>query len=122
MANKQVEKPKIHVRKGDTVVIVAGKESGTNKGENSGKKGKVINVDTKNGRVFVEKANIVSRHTKPTKGSPQGGIVKKEASIASSNVMLFCSKCDKGVRVQKEVLGNGKKVRKCAKCGTHFDK
>ena len=117
---KQVEKPRMHVRTGDTVVVTAGKD-GPKKGQ-SGKKGKIINVDTKNSRVFVEKVNIVSRHAKPTQASPQGGIMKKEAPIASSNVMIFCSKCDKGVRIQKEVLSSGKKIRKCAKCGTHFDK
>lgn len=118
---KQMEKPKIHVRKGDYVVVVAGKD-GKQPGEKSGKKGKITNVDTKTGRVYVEKVNLVSRHTKPTQGAPQGGIIKKEAPIASSNVMLFCSKCDKGVRIKKEILANGKKVRTCAKCGTHFDK
>ncbi len=107
-------KTKMHVKKGDSVVVIAGKDAGT--------KGKVIDVDTKNSRVFVDKVNVVSRHTKPTQGAPQGGIVKKEAAIASSNVMPFCSKCNKGVRVQKEILANGNKIRKCAKCGNHFDK
>ena len=83
-----IEKKKLHVKKGDNVVVITGKDAG--------KKGKIINVDTKAGRVYVDKVNVVSRHTKPTPGAPQGGIVKKEASIDSSNVMLFCSKCGSG--------------------------
>lgn len=111
---KQTAKIKMHVKKGDQVVVISGKDSG--------KKGKILDVDARHGRVYVDKVNVVSRHTKPTQGAPQGGIVKKEAAIASSNVMLFCSKCDKGVRVQKELQNDGKKIRKCAKCGAHFDK
>lgn len=108
------EKKKLHVKKGDSVVVIAGKDSG--------KKGKIIDVDTKNGRVYVDKANIISRHTKPTPGAPQGGIIKKEAAMDSSNVMPFCSKCDKGVRVRKQILDDGKKVRVCAVCGNNLDK
>ena len=111
---KTMEKPKMHVKTGDAVMVISGKDAG--------KRGKVISVDTKNGRVFVDKVNIAKRHTKPTKGAPQGGIVKKEAAIASSNVMLYCGKCGKPVRIQKEVLANGNKIRKCAKCGEAFDK
>ena len=113
MATKN-EKAKLHVKTGDSVVVVTGKDNG--------KKGKVINVDTKKGRVYVDKLNLVSRHTKPTQGAPQGGIIKKEASMDSSNVMLFCNKCNKGVRVKKEILENGSKVRVCAVCGSRFDK
>ena len=109
-----IEKKKIHVKKGDNVVVITGKDAG--------KKGKVINVDTKSGRVFVDKVNVVSRHTKPTPGAPQGGIVKKEAAIDSSNVMLFCSKCNKGVRVKKQIAEDGTKTRVCAVCGAKFDK
>lgn len=109
-----IEKKKLHVKKGDNVVVITGKDAG--------KKGKIINVDTKAGRVYVDKVNVVSRHTKPTPGAPQGGIVKKEAAIDSSNVMLFCSKCGKGVRVKKEIAADGTKTRVCAVCGSKFDK
>ena len=111
---KETVRPKMHVRKGDNVVVISGKDAG--------KKGKIINVDAKNGRVFVDKVNLVSRHTKPTKGAPQGGIIKQEAALHSSNVMLFCGKCGQGVRVAKEILPDGQKVRTCAKCGARFDK
>ncbi len=113
MATKN-EKSKMHVKTGDSVVVISGKELG--------KKGKIISVDTKAGRVYVDKINLVSRHTKPTQAAPQGGIVKKEAAMHSSNVMPFCSKCNKGVRIKKLVLDNGKKIRVCAICGARFDK
>lgn len=108
------EKKKMHVKKGDTVVVISGKDAG--------KKGKIIDVDAKNGRVFVDKINLVSRHTKPTQAAPQGGIIKKEAAMDSSNVMLFCDKCGKGVRIRKEINANGSKSRVCAICGANFDK
>jgi large subunit ribosomal protein L24 len=111
---KETAKPKMHVRKGDNVVVISGKDTG--------KKGKIIDVDVKNSRVYVDKINLVSRHTKPTKGAPQGGIVKKEAAMHSSNVMLFCNRCGKGVRVAKEIQADGQKVRICAVCGARFDK
>ena len=109
----QQEKKKMHVKKGDSVVVISGKDSG--------KKGKIIDVDAKSGRVFVDQVNIISRHTKPTPGAPQGGIVKKEAAMSSSNVMPFCSKCNKGVRVKKQVSANGTKTRVCAVCGASLE-
>ncbi len=112
--NKPVKAKKIHIKKGDTVMVIAGKDAG--------KKGKVLSVETKTGRVFVEKANMISRHTKPTQAAPQGGIIKKEAGMDSSNVMIFCNQCSKPVRIAKEQLENGKRVRKCIKCGEVFDK
>jgi len=107
-------KPKIHVKKGDTVVVITGK--------NAGKKGKIIEVLPKENRVVIEGVNIAKRHTKPTQQAPQGGIVEKEAPIAGSNVMIFCSKCNSPRRINKEILANGKKVRICNKCGEAFDK
>ena len=108
------EKKKMHVKKGDNVVVITGKDVG--------KQGRIINVDTANGRVYVDGVNLVSRHTKPTPAAPQGGIVKKEAAMDSSNVMLYCEKCGKGVRVKKQVNADGSKVRICAVCGTVLDK
>lgn len=108
------EKKKMHVKKGDNVVIITGKDAG--------KQGKIIDVDAKHGRVYVDKLNLVSRHTKPTPGAPQGGIVKQEASLDSSNVMPYCSKCGKGVRVKTLVNQDGSKSRVCAKCGANLDK
>lgn len=106
--------PKVHVKKGDTVLIIAGKDSG--------KKGKVIEVQPKIGRVIVEGMNIVKRHTKPTQAAPQGGIVEKESTIASSNVMLYCSKCNKPTRISKKTMNNGSTSRQCKHCGEVFEK
>jgi large subunit ribosomal protein L24 len=99
--------PKVHVRKGDTVVVIAGKDAG--------KKGKVLEVQPKTSRVVVEGVNVVKRHTRPTQANPQGGIIEKPAPIHSSNVMPFCSKCDKPVRVKKKM--DGQKERICRQCG-----
>lgn len=104
-------KQKIHVKKGDLVMVITGKDAG--------KKGKVLEVFPKKGRVVVEKVNIVKRHTKPTQSLPQGGILEKEAPIASSNVMLFCSECNNVTRVSVKETEAGK-VRVCKKCGVNL--
>lgn len=99
--------PKVHVRKGDTVVIIAGKDAG--------KKGKVLEVFPKVGRVVVEGVNVVKRHTRPSQSLPQGGIIEKPAPIHSSNAMPFCTKCDRPVRVARK--RDGSRERICKKCG-----
>lgn len=101
--------PKLHVKKGDTVLVLAGKYKG--------KKGKVLAAFPKKQRVLVEGVNIVKRHTRPTPRLPQGGIIEKEAPIHASNVMLVCTKCDKPTRVAKKFLEDGRKVRVCKRCG-----
>lgn len=105
---------KMHIRRDDTVVVITGKDKG--------KKGKVLVVVPSKNRVIVEGVNIVSRHTRPTGQANQGGIIKKEAPIDASNVMLYCSKCDKGVRVGIKLLENGEKARVCKKCGAVIGK
>lgn len=102
-------KHKVHVCKGDTVLVVTGK--------NAGKKGKVIEVMPDRSRIIIEGVNIVKRHTKPTQKLPQGGILEKEAPVHSSNAMLFCNNCNKPTRISKKLLDNGKKERVCKKCG-----
>lgn len=102
-------KPKVHVRKGDTVLVIAGKAAG--------KKGKVLAVQPDKSRVIVEGINKVKRHSRATRNNPQGGIMEQEAPVHSSNVMLVCNKCHKPTRVGKEILGSGKKVRQCKRCG-----
>lgn len=104
-------KQKMHVKKGDLVMVITGKDAG--------KKGKVLEVFPKKGRVVVEKVNIVKRHTKPTQSLPQGGILEKEAPIASSNVMLFCPECNNVTRVSVKETEAGK-VRVCKKCGVNL--
>ncbi len=100
---------KMHVRKDDVVVVITGKDKG--------KKGKIMLSDPKKGKVIVEGVNIVSRHSKPRSQTEPGGILKKEARIDVSNVMLYCGKCEKGVRTKAQILENGDKVRVCKKCG-----
>jgi len=83
------------VRKGDTVVVIAGKDKG--------KRGKVLRVLNKTGRVVIERVAMVKRHTKPTQRNPQGGIIEKEGSVHLSNVMLLDPGTDKPTRVKIKV-------------------
>jgi large subunit ribosomal protein L24 len=108
-----VERSRLHVKKGDTVVVLAGKEKG--------RSGKILSVNTKKERVFVEKINMIKRHSRPSKNAPQGGIIEKEASLPVSNVNILCPKCNKAVRIKKRVLDDGKKVRACVKCSEILD-
>ncbi|KGG81013.1 50S ribosomal protein L24 [Caloranaerobacter azorensis H53214] len=103
----------MHVKKGDTVVVISGKDKG--------KKGKVLTAMPKRNRVIVEGVNMQTKHTKPSQKSPQGGIIHQEGPIHVSNVMLYCEKDKKGVRVGYKVLENGEKVRVCKKCGEVLD-
>ena len=105
---------KMHVKKGDTVRVIAGKDLG--------KKGKVLEVEPRDNRVVVEGVNIVHRHTRPTRELPQGGIVENEAPIHASNVQLVCPRCGKNTRTGKEVQKDNKKVRICKKCDEVVDK
>ncbi|MDD2318689.1 MAG: 50S ribosomal protein L24 [Geobacteraceae bacterium] len=104
---------KLRVRKGDTVMVVTGKDNN--------KTGKILRVFSKKDSVVVEGLNIVKKHTR-ARGNQPGGIEEKEAPIHISNVMLYCPKCTKPVRVKKAVLENGEKARLCVKCGEAFDK
>jgi large subunit ribosomal protein L24 len=104
---------KFHVKKGDTVVIIAGKDKS--------KSGKVLQILPKRDGVLVEGLNIVKRHTR-ARGNEPGGILEKEAPVHLSNVMVYCAKCAKAVRTKITVLEDGKKARVCVKCGESFDK
>ena len=102
---------KLHIKKDDTVIVVSG--------DDKGKKGKVVEVSPKEGKVIVEGVNIVSKHVKPRKQGETGGIVKVEGAMYASKVQLYCSKCGKGVRVKTTEV-NGKKTRVCTKCGSEL--
>ena len=104
---------KAHVRKGETVMVIAGKEKN--------KTGKVVQLLPKKDSVIVEGLNMVKRHLK-SKGSEPGGIKEKEASIHISNVMPYCSACLKPVRSRKVVLESGIKQRICVKCANSLEK
>jgi large subunit ribosomal protein L24 len=103
-----------HVRKGDTVMVVAGKERG--------KKGKVLRVIPEKGRVVVERLNLIKKHQKPTQKIRQGGIIEREGSIHLSNVMLVDPGSDKPTRVGMKELSDGKKVRVARRSGEMLDK
>ena len=98
------------IKKDDLVVVIAGKDKD--------KQGKVISVDTKKNKILVQGCNMVTKHTKPAAGSPQGGIVNKEAPMDISNVMLVVD--GKATRVGFEVR-DGKKVRVAKKTGKVVD-
>ena len=99
------------IKKGDTVVVLSGKDKG--------KKGAVLSVMPESRKVVVEKVNVVSRHTKPRQQGQQGGIVKKEAPIYACKVMRVCPKCGKPTRPASKVTGD-KRVRVCKKCGAEI--
>jgi len=103
----------MNIRKGDSVVVTAGKEKG--------KRGKILRVLTAKERLVIERINMIKRHTKPTQRAPQGGIIEKEGTIALSNVALWCSKCAAGRRSKIELKDGQSKRRICVKCGTHFE-
>ena len=105
---------KVHVKTGDTVVILSGKDKG--------KKGKVLEVSPKEGKVIVEGLNIATKHVKPRRQGEQGGIVEAEAAMYASKVQAVCPMCDKPTRVAHKFLEDGTKVRVCknADCGEEF--
>ena len=93
---------KLKIKSGDTVRVIAG--------DHKGAEGKVVKVDREKNKAIVEGVNMVSKHTKPSAKSPQGGIVKKEASIQISNISLIDPKTKEATRVGIRVEGD-KKVR-----------
>ena len=93
----------IKIRKGDTVMVIAG--------DDKGKTGRVLSVDEVKRRVIVEKVNFVKRHTRARSQTLQGGILEKEAPIHLSNVMLYDPKAGKGVRVGVRFTKDGKRER-----------
>lgn len=99
----------VRIKKGDTVVVRSGK--------NKGKRGKVLKVLPKKGRVIVEKVNLVKKHSKPSQANPTGGIVEREGSLALSNVMLVDPKSNQPTRVGYKELENGTKVRVARRSG-----
>lgn len=103
---------KLHVKKGDTVKVLSGKDKG--------KQAKVIKAMPADSTVLVEGVNQVKRHTKPSVKDPNGGIITKEAPIHASNVMVVCPACKKATRVAKKEV-EGKMIRICKHCGEALD-
>jgi large subunit ribosomal protein L24 len=102
------------IKKGDTVMVIAGRERG--------KTGKVLALHLADGKIIVEKLNVIKRHTKPNQKQRQGGILEREAPLALSNVMVFCANCQKPVRVGIKTLADGRRVRICKKCQEIIEK
>ena len=98
----------MNIKKNDTVVVLSGKDRG--------KQGKVLGTVPGTSKVVVEKINMVTCHMKPKKQGEEGGIVRREAAIASCKVQVVCPKCGKGTRVAHKIE-NGKSVRVCKHCG-----
>ena len=99
---------KLHIKKGDTVKVLSGADNG--------KTGKITSVDREKGRAFVEGVNLVSKHTKPSAANPQGGIVKREASVHISNLMVVDSK-GQASRTGRKLNKDGKLIRYSKKSG-----
>ena len=104
-------KNKVHVKSGDTVMVISGKDRG--------KTGKVLEVSPKEGKIIVEDINIATKHLKPRRQGDAGGILKVPAAMYASKVMLYCGKCKKPTRIAHKIEGS-KKARVCKHCGAEL--
>lgn len=104
---------KVHVKSGDQVQILTGADRG--------KRGRILQVYPKTGKVIVEGVNIQKKHTRPTQSNPQGGIVERPGPIDASNVQLVCPSCHKTTRPMRERDEDRKLTRKCRHCGKAID-
>lgn len=99
----------MHVKRGDTVEVLSGKDRG--------KRGKILEVFSGEGKLLVEGVNLVKRHTRPQPPKvPQGGILDKVMPLYASKVMLVCPHCNTPMRAGKKVLENNSRTRVCRKC------
>lgn len=104
---------KMHVKRGDTVKVIAGKDKG--------KEGKVVAAIPSQNKVIVEGVAVAKRHQKARVQGQESGIINKEMPINASNVMRVCPKCGKAARVGIKVFEDGSKARYCKKCGETFN-
>lgn len=104
---------KLHIKKGDRVRVIAGKDKGL--------EGEVLTALPQDNKVIVEGINIVNKHKRPSQEDPQGGIQEQEAPIHSSNVMLVCEHCGEATRTAKKIMDDGTKVRYCKQCSEIVD-
>jgi len=102
-----MEQKKIKIKKGDEVIMLNGKDKG--------KKGKVLKIVRKSNRVVVDGLNLVKKNLKPKKQGEKGEVISMPRSVDISNVAIFCSRCNKGVRVGFRLSGE-QKMRICRKC------
>ncbi len=101
-------KNRIHIKKGDNVLVISGKDKG--------KKGKVLSVGVNKRTVIVEGVNMVTKHTKARRAGETGGIIHQEAPIYACKVMHICDKCGKPTRIGYKIMGDGTKSRMCKNC------
>lgn len=104
---------KIHVKTGDQVYV--------NAGDDKGKRGKVLGVFPRTGKILVDGVNIQKKHTRPTQTNPQGGIVDRPGPIDASNVSLVCPSCRKPTRVSRQRSADGEVKRHCKNCDKSID-
>lgn len=104
----------MHVKSGDTVIVISGKDKG--------KTGKILKIFPKENKVIVEGINMLTKHKKAQGPKDQGGIIHQEGAIDASKVMYYCDKDKTGVRIGHKFLEDGTKVRICRKCGEILDK
>lgn len=104
---------KVHVKKGDQVQVLWGVDAG--------KTGKVLEVRPSEGRVIVDGVNIVKRHSRPSRESPQGGVIEQPGPIYSSKVALVCPACDQPTRYKVERSEENEASRVCRRCGKSID-
>ena len=109
MERKKNKQPKLHIRKGDVVKIIAGNAKG--------QQGKVLSIDVKDRKAIVEGLNMVSKHARPNAASPNGGITKKEAPIHLSNLMLLDPASGTVTRIGRKLDETGSLVRYAKKSG-----
>lgn len=105
---------KLHIKTGDTVVLLTGDKKDRNK------TGKVLEVSPSEGKVIVEGLNKVKKHVKPRKAGDASGIIETESAIYACKVQVVCPKCNKPTRVGTKVYEDGRKDRQCKKCGETF--
>ena len=106
-------KNRMHIKRGDTVLVIAGKEKG--------KRGKVLHVSPSNTRAIVEAINMFTHHERPSRTNPQGGILQKEGPMHASNLILVCPKCNTPSRTSRTRLEDGTTVRVCKNCSEVID-
>ncbi|MCS7168114.1 MAG: 50S ribosomal protein L24 [Gemmatales bacterium] len=100
------------IRRGDTVVVIKGSDADPQHKTIA----KVLEVYPKENKVLVQGVNVVWKHVRPSRRNPRGGRVQKEMPISAANVMLYCERCQRGVRVGRRYLPDGTKERYCKKC------
>ncbi len=104
-----------HIRRNDIVQVMSGRE------RIAGKSGKVLQVLPSRGKAVVEGVNFVKKTMRKSQDNPEGAIVEKEAPVMISNLLLFCPRCKKGVRVARVKTESGKRARRCKKCSHVFE-